>query len=475
MRVTDVSKGKYNDINMKDKSVTNKNHHHYTVFIGALLICIIAIGIFHFYQLEGENIITTKKHHQSSKDTLEQSSEQLFKPKEPKFISGKNRPTFLDILKQEHLDDFIPLSNDLHKPLLANIETFNNVHLTPRLQSIISMDFFRYVKLNLNRECKLWSNDDRCSLRDCTIQFCDKSSLPPEIFDEEKHDTSADDCTATSRLSEVDRTISNEHVETMNTLFECYEHDQDDGQYIDLLLNPERYTGYKGESAHKIWRSIYEENCFFERQGTPFSMDSMCYEERVFYRAISGLHSSINIHLCSSYLFMDGTFTYNKQEFIKRFEGNNSFIKNLYFLFLLELRALNKADQYLLTKVNWRSSGDQNATREAIRNLLKIVRSFKWHFNESTLFRQEPAVAQEFARHFHNISTNIMDCVGCDKCKLWGKLQIHGLGTAFKILTTHNLDTVYLHRHEIVSLINGLTRLSTSISSLEIFNKMLKT
>jgi hypothetical protein len=28
----------------------------------------------------------------------------------------------------------------------------------------------------------------------------------------------------------------------------------------------------------------------------------MCLEKRVFYRAISGLHSSINIHLCSKYL-----------------------------------------------------------------------------------------------------------------------------------------------------------------------------
>lgn len=32
--------------------------------------------------------------------------------------------------------------------------------------------------------------------------------------------------------------------------------------YVDLLLNPERYTGYNGPSAHKIWNSIYEENCF---------------------------------------------------------------------------------------------------------------------------------------------------------------------------------------------------------------------
>jgi hypothetical protein len=27
-----------------------------------------------------------------------------------------------------------------------------------------------------------------------------------------------------------------------------------------------------------------------------------------------------------------------------------------------------------------------------------------------------------------------MDCVGCEKCRLWGKLQVLGLGTALKIL-----------------------------------------
>lgn len=28
----------------------------------------------------------------------------------------------------------------------------------------------------------------------------------------------------------------------------------------------------------------------------------------------------------------------------------------------------------------------------------------------------------------------LMDCVGCEKCRLWGKLQVSGLGTALKIL-----------------------------------------
>ena len=31
---------------------------------------------------------------------------------------------------------------------------------------------------------------------------------------------------------------------------------------VDLVINPERYTGYRGELSRRIWRAIYEENCF---------------------------------------------------------------------------------------------------------------------------------------------------------------------------------------------------------------------
>jgi hypothetical protein len=40
---------------------------------------------------------------------------------------------------------------------------------------------------------------------------------------------------------------------------------------------------------------------------------------------------------------------------------------------------------------------------------------------------------EQFKTHFRNVS-RIMDCVGCDKCRLWGKLQVSGFGTALKIL-----------------------------------------
>ena len=68
---------------------------------------------------------------------------------------------------------------------------------------------------------------------------------------------------------------------------------------------------------------------------------------------------------------------------------------------------------------------------KSINNIFKIVinncfSSFPEHFNESTMFNggsQAHKLKEDFKQHFRNIS-RIMDCVGCEKCKLWGKLQV---------------------------------------------------
>lgn len=38
--------------------------------------------------------------------------------------------------------------------------------------------------------------------------------------------------------------------------------DDGEAEYVDLSLNPEWYTGYKGPSANRVWNTIYMENCF---------------------------------------------------------------------------------------------------------------------------------------------------------------------------------------------------------------------
>lgn len=116
----------------------------------------------------------------------------------------------------------------------------------------------------------------------------------------------------------------------------------------------------------------------------------MCLEKRAFYRAISGLHASINIHLCAKYLLSsqshlevspEGQWGPNLEELQARFtpektggEGPN-WLKNLYFVYLLELRALAKAAPYLQREEFYTGNEVEDAdTRLAVNDILNIIR-----------------------------------------------------------------------------------------------------
>ena len=98
-----------------------------------------------------------------------------------------------------------------------------------------------------------------------------------------------------------------------------------EGDYFDLRLVPERYTGYSGKDAHRVWRSIYEENCFGLSEvglikgklpalvSLPDTMfealhddgqesDPQCLEKRVYYKIISGIFKLFASHSPFSWL-----------------------------------------------------------------------------------------------------------------------------------------------------------------------------
>jgi ERO1-like protein beta len=113
----------------------------------------------------------------------------------------------------------------------------------------------------------------------------------------------------------------------VNELPGCYYRDSDfcfldsspEGEYIDLVENPERFTGYAAPASHRVWNAIYQENCFGQSEATwpsnrpavppPDTLllrhrpeeEETCVEKRVFYRIISGLHASISTHICMEY------------------------------------------------------------------------------------------------------------------------------------------------------------------------------
>ncbi|KAM8972221.1 ERO1-like protein beta [Pelodytes ibericus] len=418
---------------------------------------------------------------------------------------------------------------------VESIDEFNNYKLFPKLQKLQERDYFRYYRVNLKRPCPFWPDDGHCSVKDCHVEPCPESKVPFGIKSgnynkyspEANRGEALEACEQASTLGAINSTLSNQSKEAF-IAWARYDDAQDrfcelddegspDAQYVDLLLNPERFTGYKGPSAWRVWNSIYEENCFKPRSvyrplnplapnvggetGKSFYtwLEGLCLEKRVFYRLISGVHASINLHLSAKYL-LEGTWGEprwgpNPNEFIQRFdpmetkgEGPRR-LKNLYFLYLIELRALSKVATYFERSVVDLYTGslkEDVETKNLLLDIFKDMQSFPMHFDEKSMFagntKEAKSLKEEFRLHFKNIS-RIMDCVGCDKCRLWGKLQTQGLGTALKILFSekeiqslpdNSLSKGFqLTRHEIVALINAFGRLSTSIKELQTFKALL--
>ncbi|MBN3290934.1 ERO1A protein, partial [Polypterus senegalus] len=364
---------------------------------------------------------------------------------------------------------------------VETIDLFNNQKLFPKLQKLLESDYFRYYKYS------------------------------KEASEEQE------DCEKAGKLGAIDSSLSeearrtlqewNRHDDEADRFCEADDEQSPDSEYVDLLLNPERFTGYKGAETWKIWNSIYEENCFkpntIKRPLNPLAADrGLCVEKRAFFRLVSGLHASINVHLSARYLLQDNWFEqkwgHNVSEFQLRFDANLTKgegprrLRNLYFLYLIELRALSKVLPFFERTSFQLYTGNAIRDKENKNRLLKIldlIKSFPLHFDENSLFTGDQKEAQklkdDFKHHFRNIS-RIMDCVGCFKCRLWGKLQTQGLGTALKILFSEKQieampdlefpdspSSFQLSRQEIVALFNAFGRISTSIKELQTFRDLL--
>ncbi|XP_065062057.1 ERO1-like protein beta [Rhopilema esculentum] len=415
---------------------------------------------------------------------------------------------------------------------VETVDSLNNAMIFPRISSLLSsFSYFKYFKVNLKKGCPFWPDDSRCAIKDCAVDFCSEDEIPIGITKsrvQEKtiqstgnkvefleNDDNNGKCAVgdLENLGNINSAISdeqlgnfeqwNEHDDTEDKFCDIDDEQSPDMTYVDLTLNPERYTGYTGSSAKRIWDSIYKENCFQpQKQKLSYanpkksSIESMCLERRIFYRVVSGMHASINIHL--SYNFLLSGSMYGKKvwgpnvnEFRKRFDPDKTkgqgpvWLKNLYTTYLLVLRAVTKAKPYWEKETFYTGNAEEDKRlKDLVLDILKSAMTCPRTFDETLMFSGDPLKArnlkEEFRSHFYNI-TRIMDCVGCDKCRLWGKLQTQGLGTALKILfSSDNWETIpvikgkkfKLTRAEIVSLFNALGRFSSSVHALSKFREM---
>ncbi|RXM97486.1 ERO1-like protein alpha [Acipenser ruthenus] len=334
---------------------------------------------------------------------------------------------------------------------VESIDHINNHKLFPKLQRLLQTDYFRFYKVNLNKPCPFWNDHSHCGIRHCAVKLC-------ELYSEEAQGE-LEECGKAEKLGAVNSSLSEE---TRRAMLEWSRHDDTADRFCEA--------------------------------------DGLCVEKRAFFRLLSGLHASINVHLSARYLLDDNwsgqRWGHNISEFQQRFDAELTEgegprrLRNLYFLFLIELRALSKVLPYFERPDFLLYTGDpaqDSRNKDLLLELLRLAKSFPLHFDENSMFagdkKEAAKLKEDFRFHFRNIS-RIMDCVGCFKCRLWGKLQTQGLGTALKILFSERQieslpesgsspSSFQLTRQEVVALLNAFGRISTSIKELEHFRDLL--
>jgi ERO1-like protein beta len=447
--------------------------------------------------------------------------------------------------------------NTIVSDACASYSTLDDLNeaIHPQVHAVTQdSDFFSHYRLNLyDKKCPFWSDDNgMCGNIACAVNTLDneediplawradalgalegpKATHPGKKLQQERPAQKP----LQGQLGEdVGESCVVEYDDECDERDYCVPEDESassKGDYVNLVDNPERFTGYSGAGAQQVWEAIYRENCFHKpeapadistgpqspfgfsnpmqagaaldlrnvikthekRQGvqqaiargsgiTPvdeLDFDDECVEKRVFYRVISGMHASISTHLCWDYMNQTtGQWFPNVTCYKERLHNYPERISNLYFNYALLVRAVAKLRGHLPSYTFCSADPEQDRqTKALVLQLSRAIGNGGEVFDESAMFKSPDAAGlkEDFRNRFRNVS-RIMDCVGCDKCRLWGKLQTNGYGTALKVLFEFDEKTPSkdppLRRTELVALMNTLDRVSHSLIAIGEFKRML--
>lgn len=438
----------------------------------------------------------------------------------------------------------------------STLDDLNSI-IHPHLHAVTQdTDFFSHYRLNLfNKVCPFWSDDNgMCGNIACAVNTLDNEEDIPLAWRAEelgklqgpkaKHpgkklqqERPAEKPLQGQLGEDVGESCVVEYDDECDERDYCIPEDEgagSKGDYVSLVDNPERFTGYSGTGAHHVWDAIYRENCFHksgaESVGAPglsnplggsnpfgsplqagaanqlknvikshelasgmqqaiaegdesfaideLDFDDQCVEKRVFYRVVSGMHASISTHICSNYFNQTtGEWFANLTCYKERLHDQPERISNLYFNYALLVRAVGKLGKQLQGYTFCSADpGQDRQTKALVQQLSKVIGNGGEVFDETVMFKSQEAAGlkEDFRNRFRNIS-RVMDCVGCDKCRLWGKLQTNGYGTALKVLFEFDeknpQNNPPIRRTELVALLNTLDRVSHSLQAIGQFKQ----
>merc|ERR1719342_1019742 len=162
-----------------------------------------------------------------------------------------------------------------------------NTQLHPNLIKLLETDYFRYFEVDFSAPCK-YGWDAQCSSPNCAVDTCQEEDLPEGVQNEsrKKFSWSTDGyfsrfikkilelfpflepyclmvlevfssynlmsprqpCNSVDPYPEHHDVVKGEQFCKLDPL-----DNPDKCSFVDLLQNPEKFTGYSGEAAHRVW------------------------------------------------------------------------------------------------------------------------------------------------------------------------------------------------------------------------------
>lgn len=191
------------------------------------------------------------------------------------------------------------------------------------------------------------------------------------------------------------------------------------GPLIDLRSIPESYSPH-GNGSSQIWKIVYD----------------IASENKLLRTLLSGLHFSITIHISSFFFSVLGGFVPNSLYYLTRYKKD--YRDNLYVLYIYI-----RASIYIMCRMDAKDPLTQKSMH---------------------VFGGLGNVDKDFFTKITKIYS-LLDCLGCAKCKVWGKVQVLGIFSAAKLHSSRK--NTKLSEKEIICLLRLFNCLSTSFVQIE--------
>ncbi|KAM0676641.1 hypothetical protein BDAP_002753 [Binucleata daphniae] len=271
------------------------------------------------------------------------------------------------------------------------------------LKPVVTSKCFSKIRINIDQPCKMKFLAKKCTYKKCVV--------PRDLEDEVKN--------YPCRVGKLNNNI-------------CIYKEINDPKAInvDLLKSQQINSGYT-DGAAIIWQKMHE----------------VVKEHDLFAKLLSGLHFSVTVHI-SQFYYEKKLITYNPIFYNSK--RNNQHIKNLMFTQKYVKEAFGKINsKFIICSI-------ENTTNDSIllNNLIKSHQKYTETDNET--------ITHDNALKHYKKLLECTNCIDCDKCKLWGKIQIKGLFSAYK-LQNGMYKQGEMPGEDLIYLVNTYNKLTESI------------